>query len=112
MPADAPPPPQDLIPLEIHAYWDLSDEVLREKFRMRFVTVGESGLEQYSNPTTYENVDARFRSRTLGLPLPVLAGRYTLRVECQLNDSEQWQRSAMVWPLVVAVGEPKPRVTH
>jgi hypothetical protein len=112
VPPNAPPPPGGLVPLEIHAYFQLSAPEIGQRFELRFVLAGESGLETFTDPFDFKSLTPRFRTRTLGLPLPPVAGNYSLRVESRIDGSGEWKRDVMAWPISIVEHVPRPQVTH
>jgi hypothetical protein len=106
------PPPGALLPLEMHAYLRFEAYELNQKFELRFVLVGDNGLETPTNAFSHRSTTARYRTRTFGLPAPPAPGGYELRVEFRAQSDAAWQRDPMTWPLVVAQNEPRPSVTH
>ena len=112
VPPKAPPPPRGLIPLEIHAYWQLDPNDLSRDFEMRFVMVASSGLETPTDVFRHRSVSERFRTRTVGLPFPPVVGMYQLRVDWRRSDSDEWRREPPAWPVNINETVPKPRVTH
>jgi hypothetical protein len=111
-PPHSQPRPGALLPIEIHAYFQLSPEELNQRFELRFVIVESSGLETLTEPVQHKSSTPRYRTRTLGLPAPQAPGSYQLRVEVKLGDREHWVRDAAAWPLLVVRTEPRPQVTH
>ena len=111
-PSQSFPPPGVLLPLEMHAYFRLESYELNQKFELRFVLVGQSGLETPSNVFSHRSATPRYRTRTFGLPAPPAAGVYELRVEYRARPEADWVRDAASWPLIVAEAEQRPQVTH
>lgn len=112
VPQGAPPPPNNLLPLEVHAYFRLYPEELGKTIEMRFALVAQSGLETLSEVVHHSCVTPRFRTRTLGLPFPPVGGHYELRVDFRISGNSQWTRDPLSWPISFLEAEPKPRVTH
>jgi hypothetical protein len=106
------PPPGALLPLEVHAYFQLDSYELNQKFDLRFVLVGDSGLETPTNVFPHRSTTPRYRTRTFGLPAPPAVGNYELRVEWKSSTSTEWIRDAASWPLNVVETEARPAVTH
>jgi hypothetical protein len=106
------PPPGALLPLEMHAYFRLDAFEVNQKFELRFVLVGQSGLETPTNVFSHRAGGTRYRTRTFGLPAPPAAGSYELRVEWRPNADAEWVRDSAAWPLLVAEAEQRPTVTH
>lgn len=112
VPPGAPPPPNNLLPLEIHAYFRLSPEDLGKVVEMRFALVAPSGLETMSEVVRHTCATPRFRTRTHGLPFPPVVGHYELRVDFRTAGHEHWVRDPLAWPISFVEVETKPRVTH
>jgi hypothetical protein len=112
VPPNAPPPPGGVIPLEIHAYFSFTPTELGQRFEIRFALISESGLESYTDPFAYKSLTPRFRTRTLGLPLPPVLGGYRLCVDHRPEGEGEWTRDAASWPLSIVEHSPKPQVTH
>jgi hypothetical protein len=106
------PPAGALLPLEVHAYLRLDAYELNQKFELRFVLVGDNGLETPTSVFSHRSATARYRTRTFGLPAPPAAGNYELRVEYRAHADAPWARDVMSWPLRVAESEQRPAVTH
>lgn len=111
VPADAPPPPHGVLPVEVHAYWRATDDN-EEAFEVRLVMLAESGLETVSHTQKHTQLRGRLRTRTLGLPFPPVMGRYQLCVDWRRDADQEWQREDLTWPINLQEGERKPRVTH
>jgi hypothetical protein len=106
------PAPGSLLPLEVHAYFELDGGELNQRFDVRYVLVAESGLETPTETFTHRSSTLRYRTRTYGLPAPPVAGKYELRVDARPAGSEAWRRDAARWPLTVMHSDPRPVVTH
>ena len=111
-PKEQPPPPGAVVPLEIHAYFELSEGEVNQRFDIRFALVAETGLETLSDVFSHRSNTPRFRTRTLGLPLPPVPGTYTLTVDTRAAEGSVWQRAYVTWPVTIAETEPRPAVTH
>ncbi len=109
---NAPQPPKGMLPLEIHAYWRIDHQHVKDEFESRFVLVAETGLETPSNTYKHRPVTSRFRTRTMGLPNPPVFGDYVLRVDWRMNESDEWQREPLSWPIALRLAERKPPTTH
>jgi len=109
---NAQPPPGALLPLEIHAYFELSPQELNQRFDVRFSIVESTGLETLTEPIQHKSTTPRYRTRTLGLPAPPAPGSYQLRVDYRPSGSEEFTRDTASWPLLVVRPEPRPSVTH
>ncbi|HLV21479.1 MAG TPA: hypothetical protein VKZ49_11370 [Polyangiaceae bacterium] len=112
VPAGAPPPPNRVVPLEIHAYFQLASSEVGQSFEVRFALVAASGLETFSDVLTHRSSTPRYRTRTLGLPMPPVAGQYELRVDWRLAGSEGFQREPTAWPVNIVEMAPPPAVVH
>ncbi len=111
-PPSSQPPPGAVLPIEIHAYFQLQAQEVNQRFDVRFAMVESSGLETLTEAFQHKSSTPRFRTRTLGLPAPPAPGSYELRVDFKLAGSEQWIRDGVAWPLLVVRSEPRPQVTH
>jgi hypothetical protein len=111
-PKDQPPPPGAVLPLEIHAYFALSDYELNQRFEMRFSLVAATGLETLTDGFSHRATTPRYRTRTVGLPMPPVFGSYEVCVDTRLSGTEGWQRADLGWPLLITETEPRPSVTH
>ena len=60
-PRERPPPPGAVLPLEVHAYFQLDELEVNQRFELRFSMVAPSGLE---------TVTDTFSHRSFNLPLP------------------------------------------
>jgi hypothetical protein len=113
IPARAAPPPRSLIPVEVHAYFQLSAAQLNRDFEMRFALCAETGLETLSEVFRHRATAPRFRVRTLGLPYPPVIGQYSLQVDFRIvGEDARWQRQAAAWPIALHEIEARPKVTH
>jgi hypothetical protein len=113
VPPNTPPPPGGLIPLEIHAYFAFRPEELRQSFDVRFALVARTGLETYSDVFEHVSQTPRYRTRTMGIPLPPIADQYELRVDIRSSGVEAWRREPVAWPFaIVEAGPPPSTVTH
>ena len=105
-------PPGVVLPLEVHAYFELAPEELNQRFDVRFTLVASTGLETVTDSFSHRSSTARYRTRTVGLPMPPVVGEYWLCVDTRQTDSSSWQRDRLSWPLIFAEAEPRPAVTH
>lgn len=117
VPPRAPPPPRGLIPVEVHAYFQLAPAQIHKEFEMRFALLGESGLETLSDVFRHRVTASRFRVRTLGLPYPPVLGQYSLQVDVRMAPGDEfgeprWERQSASWPIALQELEQRPRVTH
>jgi hypothetical protein len=112
VPPGTPPPVNRLIPVEVHAYFQLEPGQVHRDFEMRFVMLAQTGLETLSEVFRHRVTAPRFRVRTLGLPYPPVLGQYRLRVDVRLPAEAGWQRQAAAWPILLSEIEARPRVTH
>jgi hypothetical protein len=111
-PKQQPPPPGAVLPLEIHAYFELLPHELNQRFEVRFTLVAATGLETVTDAFSHRSATPRYRTRTVGLPMPPVFGNYELCVDTRPIDTEAWHRDRLSWPLVMAEVEPRPAVTH
>jgi len=113
VPAGAAPPPRSLIPVEVHAYFQIAGTELNREFELRYALCAETGLETLSEVFRHRATASRFRVRTLGLPYPPVAGQYQLQVDFRMSgDDASWQRQPAAWPIALHELERRPRVTH
>jgi hypothetical protein len=119
LPPHAAPPPRAVIPLEIHAYFQLPEAQVNRDFELRFALCAESGLETLSDVFRHRVTAPRFRVRTLGLPYPPVFGQYSLQVDVRMlgegqssREGQPWQRQSAAWPIALYQMEERPRITH
>ena len=112
LPRGVEPPPGALLPVEIHAYFQLEPSELNQRFELRFALVASSGLETLTDAYPHKSTTPRYRTRTMGMPVPPIADSYQLRVDTRLVGTEYWSRDTLSWPLIVALAEARPAVTH
>ncbi len=112
VPPGAPPPPRGLVPVEIHAYFHVGQTELGRDFDVRFVMVASTGLETPTDAFTHRVVTPRYRTRTLGLPFPPVAGHYDLRVDCRAAGEEGWRREPLAWPVAIVEESANPPAVH
>jgi hypothetical protein len=114
VPQGAPPPPRGLVPLEMHAYFELAQMELGRDFEVRFVMVAETGLETHTDSFMHRSVTPRYRTRTFGLPFPPVVGHYQLRLDIRYAGEEGWRREPIAWPvgIVEAVEQPQAHAVH
>jgi hypothetical protein len=113
VPPGAAPPPRGVIPLEVHAYFQLGMAQLNREFEMRFALCAETGLETLSEVFRHKVTAPRFRVRTLGLPYPPVMGQYSLHVDFRMMGHDaRWERQAASWPIALHEIEERPKVTH
>jgi hypothetical protein len=106
------PPPGAYLPLEVHAYFLLGPGEISQPFELRFALVAPTGLELLTDATQHKSSTPRYRTRSLGLPAPIVPGEYQLRVDVKQPGSDNFTRDTLHWPLVVARLEPRPSVVH
>lgn len=106
------PPPGAILPLEVHAYFLLGPGEIAQSFEMRFAVVASSGLELLTDATQHKSPTPRYRTRSFGLPAPVVPGNYQLCVDVRQPGQGEFTRELVSWPLVVARIEPRPAVVH
>ncbi len=112
VPPGAPPPPQGLVPLELHAYFHISQIEIARDFEVRFVMVASTGLETPTDAFAHKSVTPRYRTRTLGLPFPPVAGQYELRVDWRYVGQEGWHREPFAWPIAIVEASAQPPAVH
>lgn len=113
VPPNAPPPPGNVIPLEIHVYWQFDGPEVGQDFEMRLVMVAKSStLETSGDAIAHRALSPRLRTRLIGLPFPPVAGSYELCVDWRRAGEEQWRRQDLRWPVTISNDLPSPRVTH
>ena len=112
LPRGVEPPPGALLPVEIHAYFQLEPRELNQRFEMRFVLVASSGLETSSDTYPHKSATLRYRTRTMGMPVPPIADSYQLCIDLREVGSDHWLRDPIGWPLLVTVAEARPAITH
>ncbi|MBK7585367.1 MAG: hypothetical protein IPI67_34900 [Myxococcales bacterium] len=112
IPPNAPPPPGGFLPLELHAYFDIAPTEMSQTFQVRIAMVGESGLETYTEPFDFKSATPRFRTRSLGLPIPSVNGMYQVRVDVRREGTGEWRRDSAAWPIALVEHTPRPTVTH
>ncbi|MFZ5890950.1 MAG: hypothetical protein ACOY0T_07860 [Myxococcota bacterium] len=111
-PKEQPPTPGTVLPLEVHAYFELAPEETNRRFEMRFSLVATTGLETVTDAFSHRASTPRYRTRTMGLPLPPVVGNYELCVDTRPEGSDNWQRDRLRWPLIITELEPRPSITH
>lgn len=112
VPPGAPPPPQGLVPVEMHAYFEVSPMELGQDIEVRFVLVAASGLETPAEVFAHRPVTPRFRTRTFGLPFPPVTGHYSLRFDWRYRGEEGWHRDPLSWPIVFAEATHRAEAVH
>jgi hypothetical protein len=112
VPENQQPPPGALLPLEIHAYFQLGPLEMNQRFEVRFALVASSGLETFTDSFQHRSPSPRYRTRTLGLPAPPVVGTYELRIDWRQTGSDDWRREPIAWPLVVATAQPRTETVH
>jgi hypothetical protein len=112
VPANEEPPPGLVLPLEIHAYFQLGPSEMNHEFYVRFALVASSGLETFTDAFQHRSSTPRYRTRTMGLPAPPVAGHYELRIDWRQTGTQDWRREPIAWPLVVAEAERRPATVH
>lgn len=106
------PPPGAFLPLEVHAYFVMGPGDLSQTFDVRFALVAPTGLELLTDATAHKSSTPRYRTRSLGLPAPIIPGNYQLFVDIHQPGTDSFSRESLSWPLVVARLEPRPAVVH
>ncbi len=112
LPRGVEPPPGAVLPIELHAYFQLDAHELNQRFEMRFVLVASSGLETPTDAYPHKSATLRYRTRTMGVPVPPIADSYEVRIDTRVVGTEHWARDPLAWPLIVTVAEARPAVTH
>ena len=112
VPQGAPAPPHGILPLEIHAYYELGAKEINERFEVRYAMVSEAGLETYTELFSYKSTTIRFRTRTLGLPIPPVTGLYHVRVDTRMEGTGEWKRDTLSWPIAIVEATVRPQITH
>ncbi|HEY6556643.1 MAG TPA: hypothetical protein VI072_05195 [Polyangiaceae bacterium] len=113
LPPHAEPPPGALLPLEIHAYFQLLPHEMNLSFEIRFVLVSSSsGLETPTQAFTHKSTTPRYRTRAFGLPVPPLSDQFELRVDFRIEGHQSWTRDNATWPLTMVEASPREVVTH
>jgi hypothetical protein len=112
VPEGQPLPAGQLVPIELHSYWKFGTEELKTEFETRFVLVSlETGLEAPSEIARHKVLTSQLRTRTMGLPLPPVAGTYELRTDWRVVGNEGWNRDDSVWPMrVIERSQAKPSI--
>src|ERR1700710_2352231 len=90
LPRGVEPPPGALLPVEIHAYFQLDPAELNQRFEIRFALVASTGLETLTDAHSHKSPTLRYRTRTMGLPVPPIADSYQLRVDMRALGAEEW----------------------
>jgi len=106
------PPPGAFLPLEVHAYFILGPGESSQSFDVRFALVAPTGLELLTDATPHKSATPHYRTRSFGLPAPIVPGSYQLCVDVRQPGSDAFTRESLHWPLVVARLEPRPAVVH
>jgi hypothetical protein len=113
VPAGTPPPPLNIVPLEVHVYWLFEGREISRDFEIRIVMRSkETNLETSGDPIQHRAISSRLRTRLQGLPFPPVPGTYELCVDWRPEGSDHWSREPLKWPLTITDETPKPRVTH
>jgi hypothetical protein len=106
------PPPGAYLPLEVHAYFLLGPGETSQPFEVRFAVVAPSGLELLTDATSHKSSTPRYRTRSFGLPAPIVPGNYQLCVDVRQPGTDSFTRESVTWPLTVARAEARPAVVH
>jgi hypothetical protein len=69
-------------------------------------------LEALTDAFPHKSATLRYRTRTMGVPVPPVPGSYQVRVDYRPAGGDHWTRDAAAWPLLVALAEARPAVTH
>lgn len=108
-------PPRGVLPVEVHAYFQIAPEHREREFEMRLVLASETGLETFGEAFKNRGATPRFRVRSMGLPYPPVLGNYSVRVDFRLVEDDEeypWERQTAAWPLSFREVETRPAVTH
>jgi len=108
----AEPPPGAYLPLEVHAYFLIAPVELSQLSTGRLSRMGHARTRAASDATSHKSPTPRFRTRSIGLPAPVVPGNYQLCVDIRQPGTDAFTREALFWPLVVARLQPRPTVVH
>ena len=106
------PPPGAFLPLEVHAYFLLGPGEVSQPFEVRFALVAPTGLELLTDATQHKSATPRYRTRSLGLPAPIVPGNYQLYVDIKQPGTDGFTRENLHWPLVVARLEQRTGTVH
>lgn len=106
------PPPGAFLPLEVHAYFSIGPGEISQPFELRFAVVAPTGLELLTDTSQHRSPTPRYRTRSYGLPAPIVPGNYQLCVDVRQPGSETFTRESVSWPLTVARLEQRPAVVH
>jgi len=109
---DAPRPGSGQLPVEIHAYFQVDHQELGADWELRYVLVSPTGLETSSEIFRHRVVTPRFRTRTLGLPIPPVNGHYVIAVDFRRHGEESFRRDPLTWPVSFVEVRREPTVTH
>ncbi len=101
-----------ILPLEIHAYFQIAPQELKQSLQFRFSVVAHTGLETTTDIFDHRALSLRYRTRTAGLPLPPVTGSYEIRVDWRHAGAEGWTREDIAWPLTITETDPRPVTTH
>ncbi|MBM4363173.1 MAG: hypothetical protein FJ104_10865 [Deltaproteobacteria bacterium] len=112
VPPGAPPPPSNLVPLELHAYFEFGQMEIGRDFDVRFVMVASTGLETSSDVFSHRSATPRLRTRTFGLPFPPVTGNYDLCVDTRYRGEETFRRDALRWPVAIVEAGVRPQAVH
>jgi hypothetical protein len=112
LPTEPEPPKGALLPLEIHAYFQLLPHEINLNFEIRFVLVDSGGVETSTQVFGHKSLTSRYRTRVFGLPVPPGFDQYELRLDFRLVGHESWSRDSAFWPLTVVENRPEPHITH
>lgn len=112
IPPNAPQPPGGFLPLELHAYFLIAAHEIQRTFHVRLAMVSDVALESYTESFEFKSATPRFRTRSIGLPVPPVVGNYELRVDLREDGSGEWQRDPAAWPVSIVEHTPRPAVTH
>ncbi len=105
-------PGRQNLPLEVHAYLRMASGEENQVFEFRYALVSQNGLDSYSEPIVHQIKTPRYRMRSLGLPMPLTTGQYSIHLEYRRQGEEEFKRDPLGWPLTFRREEQAPSVTH
>ncbi|MBX3230474.1 MAG: hypothetical protein KIT84_02925 [Labilithrix sp.] len=97
------------IPVEMHMYFEVTDDELHRDFEMRILWRRDDGAEtpgEVHIPQT--PAKKRTRTRAMALRLPPTIGSYHLHIEWRSKGADAWIRFVGGWPLEVSLIPDKP----
>jgi hypothetical protein len=92
-----------VLPIEVHLYWQAEKSAFDTEFEMRLVRARNDGKESTGNIASMKiDKSSRLRKRFHALQLPDEYGTYRLLVEWRKKDDEEWIRDSTYWPLTIS----------